>query len=87
MLQTGNLSKLIVLIQVCSNTYIYMLIFVSSFGFNKVALDGSSNAVPLVKAKSDVEPPTEPEIEPSSSDLVNEESISQFFTQVASLVK
>jgi acetyl-CoA carboxylase biotin carboxyl carrier protein len=64
-----------------------MLILVSPFGFNKVALDGSSNDVPPARAKSDVEQPTTPSIEPSSSVLANEETISQFFTQVASLVK
>ncbi|CAL5192813.1 unnamed protein product [Lathyrus oleraceus] len=54
---------------------------------NQVSLDGSSNDVPPVKANSDVEPPAAPSIEPSSSVLENEESISQFFIQVASLVK
>lgn len=54
---------------------------------NEVALDGPSNDVPPVKAKSGVESPTTPSIEPSSSVSVNQESISQFFTQVASLVK
>ncbi|KAK2361780.1 biotin carboxyl carrier protein of acetyl-CoA carboxylase, chloroplastic [Trifolium repens] len=54
---------------------------------NEVALDGSSNDVPPARAKSDVEQLTTPSIEPSSSVLANEETISQFFTQVASLVK
>ncbi|CAI8613288.1 unnamed protein product [Vicia faba] len=54
---------------------------------NQVSLDGSSNDVPPVKAKSDVEPTTEPSIEQSSSVLENEEAISEFFVQVASLVK
>lgn len=54
---------------------------------NQVSLDGSSNDVPHVKAKSDVEPPTEPSFEQSSSVLENEESISQFFIEVASLVR
>ncbi|GAU32433.1 hypothetical protein TSUD_158310 [Trifolium subterraneum] len=54
---------------------------------NEVSLDGSSNDVPPVRAKSDAEPPTTPSIEPSSSVLANEETISRFFTQVASLVK
>lgn len=69
-------------------THTHMLLLVSSFGFNKVALGGSSNAVPPVKANSDVEPPTKPSTEQSSSSvLATEESISQFITQVASLVK
>lgn len=67
--------------------HVYKLILVSSFGFDKVSLDGSSNDVPPVKANSDVEPQAAPSIEPSSSVLENEESISQFFIQVASLVK
>ncbi|XP_061351188.1 biotin carboxyl carrier protein of acetyl-CoA carboxylase, chloroplastic [Gastrolobium bilobum] len=54
---------------------------------NEVALDGSSNAAPPIKAKSDVEPPTKPSSEPSSSILATQESISDFITQVASLVK
>ncbi|CAK8542532.1 unnamed protein product [Lathyrus sativus] len=54
---------------------------------NQVSLDGSSNDVPPVEANSDVEPPTASSIEPSSSVLADEESINQFFTQVASLVK
>lgn len=53
---------------------------------NEVALDGSSNDVPP-KAKSDVEPPTAPSVEPSSSVLADQESISELFAQVADLVK
>lgn len=53
---------------------------------NEVALDGSSNDVPP-KAKSDVEPPTAPSVEPSSSGLADQESISELFDQIASLVK
>lgn len=53
---------------------------------NEVALDGSSNDVPP-KAKSDVEPPTAPSVEPSSSVLADQESISELFDQIASLVK
>lgn len=57
------------------------------FGFNKVALDGSSNAGPPIEAKSDKEPPTKPSIGSSSSILATQESVSEFITQVASLVK
>jgi len=39
------------------------------------------------KAKSDVEPPTAPSVEPSSSVLADQESISELFDQIASLVK
>lgn len=53
---------------------------------NEVSLDGSSNDVPP-KANSDVEPPTAPSVEPSSSVLVDQESISELFTEIASLVK
>ncbi|KAG5092725.1 hypothetical protein JHK82_051503 [Glycine max] len=54
----------------------------------KVALDSSSNATsPPMKAKSKEEPPAKPLAEPSSSVLATQESVSQFITQVASLVK
>lgn len=53
---------------------------------NEVALDGSSNDVPPT-AKSDVEPPIAPSVDPSSSDLADQESISELFDQIASLVK
>jgi len=55
------------------------------FGFIKVALDSSSNATPI-KAKSNEEQPAKPSAEPSSV-LATQESISQFITQVSSLVK
>ncbi|KAH1155968.1 hypothetical protein GLYMA_18G243500v4 [Glycine max] len=55
---------------------------------NEVALDSSSNATsPPMKAKSKEEPPAKPLAEPSSSVLATQESVSQFITQVASLVK
>ncbi|KAK7374391.1 hypothetical protein VNO80_07821 [Phaseolus coccineus] len=52
---------------------------------NEVALDSSSNATPI-KAKSNEEQPSKPSAEPSSV-LATQESVSQFITQVASLVK
>ncbi|QCE12465.1 biotin carboxyl carrier protein of acetyl-CoA carboxylase, chloroplastic [Vigna unguiculata] len=52
---------------------------------NEVALDSSSNATPI-KAKSNEEPPAKPSTEPPSV-LATQESVSQFITQVASLVK
>ncbi|XP_027348927.1 biotin carboxyl carrier protein of acetyl-CoA carboxylase, chloroplastic-like isoform X2 [Abrus precatorius] len=54
---------------------------------HEVALDGSSNAAPPIKAKSDEEPPAKPSTEPSSSVLATQESVSQFIAQVANLVK
>ncbi|KAG4992601.1 hypothetical protein JHK87_026058 [Glycine soja] len=54
---------------------------------DEVALDSSSNATPPIKAKSKEEPPAKPSAEPSSSVLATQESVSQFITQVASLVK
>ncbi|KAK7394650.1 hypothetical protein VNO78_15184 [Psophocarpus tetragonolobus] len=54
---------------------------------NVVALDSSSNATPPIQAKSSEEPPTKPSTETSSSVLATQESLSQFITQVASLVK
>nr|AFK33449.1 unknown [Lotus japonicus] len=54
---------------------------------NEVAHDGSSNAAPTNKSDSDVEPPNKPSPEPSSSVFATQESISDFLTQVASLVK
>ncbi|KAK7295203.1 hypothetical protein RJT34_18108 [Clitoria ternatea] len=54
---------------------------------NEVALDGSSNATPPIKAKSDEEPPAKPSTQSSSSILATQDSVSQFISQVASLVK
>nr|KYP64182.1 hypothetical protein KK1_018772 [Cajanus cajan] len=53
----------------------------------EVSLDGSSNAPPPNKEKSDKEPPMKPSAESSSSVLATQESVSQFINQVASLVK
>ncbi|KAK7340382.1 hypothetical protein VNO77_21084 [Canavalia gladiata] len=53
----------------------------------EVAVDGSSNAAPSIKVKSDEEPPTKPSTELSSSVLASQESVSEFIAQVASLVK
>lgn len=62
----------------------------STFGF-KVAVDGSSNAMAAGKAESEVAAVGTKNAEPSnlqsSSVLATEESISEFITQVASLVK
>ncbi|KAL2330162.1 hypothetical protein Fmac_017743 [Flemingia macrophylla] len=53
----------------------------------EVSLDGSSDATPPIKAKADKEPPKKPSTESSSSVLATQESVSQFISQVASLVK
>ncbi|KAF4391107.1 hypothetical protein F8388_009529 [Cannabis sativa] len=62
-----------------------------SFLSCKVALDGSSNAAPSPLHKSDPKHPkgkdAKPSSKPSSSVLATEESISEFISQVASLVK
>lgn len=62
----------------------------SSLGF-KVGLDGSSNAGAPDITKSEAETlatkEPKPSTVPSSGVLATEESISQFFTEVASLVK
>ncbi|TKY65338.1 Biotin carboxyl carrier protein of acetyl-CoA carboxylase [Spatholobus suberectus] len=54
---------------------------------NEVVLDSSSNAAPPTKAKLDKEPPTKPSTELSSSILATQESVSEFITQVSSLIK
>ncbi|MED6107695.1 Biotin carboxyl carrier protein of acetyl-CoA carboxylase, chloroplastic [Stylosanthes scabra] len=54
---------------------------------NEVSLDGSSNAVPPTAAKSEAEAPAKSSSGTSSGVLASQESISQFITQVASLVK
>ncbi|XP_024024521.1 biotin carboxyl carrier protein of acetyl-CoA carboxylase, chloroplastic [Morus notabilis] len=53
---------------------------------NEVAVDGSSNAAASPSTKSDAPTPKESS-EPSPSVLATEESISEFISQVASLVK
>ncbi|CAJ1823515.1 unnamed protein product [Sphenostylis stenocarpa] len=53
---------------------------------SEVALDSSSNATPII-AKSNEEPLAKPSAGSSSSVLATQESVSQFITQVASLVK
>ncbi|KAK7243227.1 hypothetical protein RIF29_38018 [Crotalaria pallida] len=54
---------------------------------NEVGLDGSSNAAAPNITKSEAETLDTKDPEPSSGVLATEESISQFITQVASLVK